>query len=315
MEELKKDDLKRLTTHSLRDRKSLIKRQDFGMPLNSDSTVGNFLEKLPKSYMAKDLIRVAKQMSICRNEKRTIHYSVGSHVIKNGLSPYLLDLMERKYVTALSFNGSAIIHDFEIAFIGSTSEDVDEGIGEGKFGLARETAQSLSEATGIGVTNGLGLGKSIGKWILENTAHPEDSLLAQAVVKGIPATVHVAIGTDIIHIHPEFDAEKTALGSYRDFLTFASSVRQLEGGIILNIGSAVILPEIFLKALSMVRNLGGRVDSFWAVNFDFIRQYRPNRNVLERPTKGGGVAVEIVGPHELLIPLLHAAILHYEQKN
>jgi len=230
-------------------------------------------------------------------------------VIKNGLSPYLIDLMKEGFVSAISFNGSAPIHDFEISFVGATSEDVDAALGEGKFGLAKETAEFINMATVKGVAEGWGLGRSVGERIRRECPNPNDSLLATAAELGIPATVHLAVGTDIIHIHPSFDPQAAGLGSYRDFLTFASSIANLEDGIYLNIGSAVILPEIFLKALSLVRNLGHVVDKFCAVNVDFIRHYRPRRNVLDRPTSKGGEAIEIIGPHELILPLLHAMVI------
>lgn len=309
MKELSKEHLKQIQTYSLKDRKSIANRKDFGSPACITDSLNKFLQRLPNIYMAKDLRRVTTQMRICRDGKKVLHFALGSHVIKNGLSLYLLDLMKKGFVTTLSFNGSALIHDLEIALVGATSEDVDEGLWDGKFGVAKETAQIIAEATYNGVEQGMGLGKSVGTWILKEAAHGEDSLLAQAVALDIPATVHVAIGTDIVHIHPDFDPEKTALGSYRDFLAFASSVANLEGGMYFNVGSAVILPEVFLKALSLVRNLGNRVENFWAVNLDFIRQYRPGRNVLERPTQKGGQAIELIGPHEILIPLLHAAVV------
>jgi len=309
------EDLRKIRTYDLYSRKSLASRQDFGIPSRPDTSLTQFLSQLPKTYIAKDLLRVASQINQCRKDKKVLHFSMGSHVLKNGLNPYLIDLMKRGYVTTLSFNGSALIHDFEIALVGATSEDVDASIGTGQFGVARQTAEQLNEATVRGVDKGLGLGRAVGEWILENTPHPEDSLLAQAIEYGVDATVHVAVGTDIIHIHPNFDAAKAAKGSYRDFLTFASSVANLEGGMYFNVGSAVILPEIFLKAVSLVRNLGHIVENFWAVNLDFMRHYRPRRNVLERPTQKGGQAVEIVGPHELIIPLLHGAVITRERQN
>lgn len=303
-----REDLKRIQTYSLTGRKSLASSKDFGSPLPKGASLEAFLDNLPNIYMAKDLKRVATKIRECGEQKKTIHLAMGSHVIKNGLAPYLLDLMRRGLVTALSFNGSALVHDFEIAFQGATSEDVDAALGSGMFGVAKETAENVIGAIGS-ATGEMGLGRAMGEWILKKTSYPEQSLLAEAARLNIPATVHLAIGTDIIHIHPGFDAAKASALSYQDFLLFASSIAALEDGIYLNIGSAVILPEVFLKAVSLVRNLGFTVEKFWAVNLDFIRQYRPRRNVLERPTKQGGQAIELIGPHELLIPLLHAAIM------
>ncbi len=255
--------------------------------------------------MASSLLSVAQQMRVTVENGGHIHFSLGSHVIKNGLSRYLIDWMERQFIKTISFNGSAIIHDFELAYCGHTSENVDEAIDKGNFGLAEETAEFIHGA--IKKAPGVGLGEAIGKSILQNTPHPEDSVLAAAARLQIPATVHVAIGTDITHIHPTFSPELTARASYIDFMQFIASVSRLEKGMYFNIGSAVILPEVFLKALSVARNLGHLVENFWAINLDFIRQYRPRRNVLERPTQLGGKAIEIIGPHEILIPLLHAA--------
>ncbi|MBI4404379.1 MAG: hypothetical protein HY537_09475 [Deltaproteobacteria bacterium] len=305
---LTRDDLKNIKSYSLKERKSLVTRKEFGSPVPSDATVAAFLQALPKTYMAKDLLAVAGRIRQCKEQKKNIHFALGSHVIKNGLSPYLQQLMKEGFITALSFNGSALVHDFEIAFIGATSEDVDSSLGEGKFGLAKETAESLNRAVVDGFSSGMGLGKIVGQYIADRCPHAQDSLLAQAFKLGIPATIHIAVGTDITHIHPSFDPAKTAEASYRDFLLFASLVSDLEDGIYVNVGSAVILPEIFLKAISLARNLGHKAENFWAVNLDFIRHYRPRRNVLERPTAKGGRAIEIVGPHELLIPLLQAAI-------
>ena len=309
MKRITEEDLKRVQTYPLAGRKSIATRESFSRPVSGEASLKQFLESLPRIYMAKDLLRVAERLRECRDAGKPAHFAMGSHVIKNGLGPILQDLMKRKLVGALSFNGSALVHDFEIAYQGATSEDVDTALGEGKFGLARETAENLNDAISAGAARGLGLGRCVGEWIQTHCPHPEDSLLALGARLGIPTTVHIAVGTDIFHIHPGFDAGKAGEASYRDFLEFAGSVADLEGGMYLNIGSAVILPEVFLKALSLVRNLGHRVERFTAVNLDFIRQYRPRRNVLERPTQAGGEAIEIVGPHEILLPLLHAAVV------
>lgn len=307
--EFTQETLKKVKTYALESRKSLVTKADFGSPGLPTVSLDVFLKSLPKIYMARDLMRVAKEIQRAKKENKVCHFSLGSHTIKNGLGPYILDLMKKGFITALSFNGSALVHDFELAYIGSTSEDVDEQIGEGKFGLAKETAENINRATQEGVSTGKGLGESLGAWIAAHTPHPEDSLLATAVKLKIPATVHIAIGTDIIHIHPSFSPSHAADGSYRDFLKFTASISELQDGIYLNIGSAVILPEVFLKAISLARNLGHTVDRFFAVNIDFIRHYRTRRNVLDRPTQKGGEAIELIGPHEILIPLLHGAIL------
>lgn len=284
-------------------------REAMGSPVGSQDTIEALLRSLPKSYMATSLLEVAREIQAAKARSGRIHFSLGSHVIKNGLSRYFVDWMEKGMIQAISFNGSALIHDFELAYCGHTSENVDASIDHGQFGVARETATHIFEA--ISKSSGAGLGEAVGQYILKNTPYAKDSLLAQAARLGIPATVHVAIGTDILHMHPGFHPEKTARASYDDFLKFITSVSKLEGGMYFNVGSAVILPEVFLKAVSVARNLGHSVEKFWAINLDFIRQYRPRRNVLERPTKKGGTSVEIIGPHEILIPLLHAASLSH----
>ena len=305
-------DLKKLKTYTLRDRSSLANRADMGTPLNSSSvSVDDFFRSLPRSMMATDLLRVAEHMQKVRSDGKQIHISVGSHVIKNGLSRYLIDWMKRGFIQTISFNGSALIHDFELAYAGHTSENVDAGIDAGTFGVPEETNVFIHQAILDG--KGIGLGATVGRAILK-APFAIDSVLAQAYTLKIPATVHVAIGTDIIHLHPNFNAEVTAKESLVDFHQFVRSISKLEGGMYFNIGSAVILPEVFLKAVTLVRNLGYTVENFWAVNLDFIRQYRPRRNVLERPTQKGGQAIELIGPHELLIPLLHAASLHKFEK-
>lgn len=298
-------DLAKIRTYSLKERRSISSREAMGSPVGSGDSIETLLKSLPKSYMAASLLEVAREMQATKARSARIHFSLGSHVIKNGLSRYFIDWMEKGMIQAISFNGSAIIHDFELAYCGHTSENVDASIDSGQFGLARETATNIFEA--ISKSSGVGLAEAVGQYILKNTPYANDSLLAQAALLGIPATVHVAIGTDILHMHPGFDPEKTARASYNDFLKFIASVSKLEGGMYFNVGSAVILPEVFLKAVSVARNLGHSVEKFWAINIDFIRQYRPRRNVLERPTKKGGRAIEIIGPHEILIPLLHAA--------
>jgi hypothetical protein len=210
----------------------------------------------------------------------------------------------------LSLNGAGVVHDSELAMVGRTSEDVDRELGCGTFGMARETAEFLNRAVSQGASRGLGLGRAVGEALLqEGFPHLESSLLATAAREGIPATVHVAIGTDIIHLHPSLDPEATGRATYRDFQTFCSVVQTLEGGVFLNIGSAVILPEIFLKAVTLVRNLGWPLKQITTVNFDFIRHCRPATNVVRRPTLEGGRGYYLIGHHELMIPLLAAAVL------
>jgi hypothetical protein len=242
---------------------------------------------------------------------------LGGHVIKCGLAPVLLDLMQRGFVTAFALNGSAAIHDFEIALAGHTSEDVEAVLPDGRFGAAEETGREMNRAIAEGDREGLGMGEALGKWLdRAETAHQADSLLLQAYRHATPVTVHVAIGTDTPHTHPAADPAAIGSTSHRDFRLFAACVTDLDaGGVYLNVGSAVVMPEVFLKAVSAVRNLGHPLAGFTTANFDFLQHYRPRVNVVERPHKGGaGVSLPtggyaITGHHELMIPLLAAALI------
>jgi len=231
-------------------------------------------------------------------------------VIKTGLGPILIDLMERGFVSALATNGAGIIHDFELAIAGSTSEDVDEALGPGRFGMAEETGELLNAAINDGVMQGLGLGQSVARRLRElSPAQAHLSVLAAADRLQIPITVHVAIGTDIIHMHPRASGAALGEGSLRDFRYFVSSVARLAGGVYLNCGSAVVLPEVFLKAVAIARNQGTSLDGLTTVNLDFTRLYRPQTNVVARPVLGIGKGYSLVGHHEIMIPLLAAALV------
>ena len=235
---------------------------------------------------------------------------MGAHVIKVGLSPVIIDLMEQGIIHAVALNGACIVHDFEIAFAGMTSEDVDAELSKGTFGMAEETGKYLNNAIKKGVKKGWGIGKSVGEMI-ENSNYPYKklSILAAGARLGIPVTVHVGVGTDIIHLHTQMDGKATGEGSYRDFKLFAGVVSKLDEGVYLNIGSAVILPEVFLKAITLVRNLGYAVQNITTVNMDFIQHYRPLTNVVRRPTRDGtGKGYTLTGHHEIMVPLLSAAI-------
>ena len=233
-----------------------------------------------------------------------------AHVIKTGLSPVLIDLMERGFVSAIATNGAGVIHDFEIALSGATSEDVDAALGAGQFGMADETGRLLNGAINAGVAAGLGIGQAVGRFLCEHhPQHERASVVASAFRLGIPVTVHVAIGTDIIHMHPAASGAALGEGSLRDFRYFASNVSKLDHGVYLNCGSAVVLPEVFLKAVSLARNRGCSLEGLTTVTFDFARLYRPQVNVVSRPTAGIGRGYYLVGHHELLIPLLAAAVV------
>jgi len=248
-----------------------------------------------------------------RARRRPIVWALGAHVIKVGLSPVLIDLMERGLVSGIALNGAGIVHDFELAVAGATSEDVEAGLGKGEFGMARETGAELARAVREGERDSLGLGASVGRYLAERRPRPrhlELSLLAAAWRLGLPATVHVAIGTDIVHVHPAFDPAALGRATHLDFRLLAAEVARLGGGgVYLNVGSAVVLPEVFLKALTLARNLGHPVRGFSTANLDFIQSYRPGTNVVERPVAGHGRGFRLTGHHEILVPLVAALLV------
>ncbi len=303
-------DLTGLNTYSLFDRPSKVSVSDFAAPLSAGITVRRFIECLPRQLAAEDLRKIASAVASAVRDKRKVLVSMGAHVIKVGLNPVLIDLMEQGIISGIAVNGACIIHDTETAMAGKTSEDVGAVLGDGSFGAARETGEFLNDAIRQAAETGRGLGQTVGVRLLEeNFPYNNVSLLAQAARMEIPVTVHVAVGTDIIHIHPSVDGAATGKASHHDFRLFASLVKELNHGVLLNIGSAVIMPEVFLKALTLVRNLGYEVSHLTTANFDFIRQYRPLTNVVNRPTMEGGTGYNITGHHEIMIPLLAAAIL------
>jgi hypothetical protein len=303
-------DLNRVRTHDLGSAGRLVSRKRLASPLSAGASFSEFLESFPDLLAARDLRTVADRLVKARRERRTVILGLGAHNVKCGLTPVYVDLMKRGIVTLLALNGGAVIHDFEMAMAGMTSEDVARGLEEGTFGMARETGTLLNEGISRGVKEGLGLGASVGQLLLDVGApHPELSLTATARRLGIPVTVHVALGTDIIHMHPSASGADIGQGSHLDFRLFCSAVAGLRGGAYLNIGSAVILPEVFLKALALARNTGAVLAPFLTASFDFIRHYRPETNVLARPRALGAESVGIVGHHEIMIPLLAAAVV------
>jgi len=310
IKEIPRSALKGLKTYSLKERKSKVSMEDFARPWTPGNPFGFFLETLPNLLAAKDFRSAVSKILTARKAGKTIHWAMGAHVIKVGLNPILIGLMKQGFISALSLNGAGIIHDTELAMVGRTSEDVDRELGKGTFGMSRDTAQFLNRSIKKGAGKGLGLGESVGNALLRSKfPFLSQSLLATARQLGLPVTVHVAIGTDIIHIHPSMDAKATGQTTHKDFQTFCSVVRSLENGVFLNIGSAVILPEVFLKAVTLVRNLGYPLSRFTTVNMDFIRHYRPSTNVIHRPTLEGGQGYYLIGHHELMVPLLAAALL------
>jgi hypothetical protein len=308
-------DLSGIHTYPLESRPGKTRVEDFAKPYQSGLGMTGFLDSLPSILAAQDFRAVVAAMSAARASGRGIVWGFGAHVIKTGLSPVLIDLMERGFVSALATNGAGIIHDFEIALSGATSEDVEAAIGTGQFGMADETGRLLNGAINEGVAAGLGLGQAVGKYLCEkHPRHEQSSVAASAFRLGIPLTAHVALGTDIIHMHPAASGSALGEGSLRDFRFFTSNVARLERGVYLNCGSAVVLPEVFLKAVSLARNRGCRLDGLTTVTLDFAKLYRPQMNVVSRPTAGIGRGYYLVGHHELLIPLLAAALVESSEK-
>lgn len=309
-DKIKPIDLSGVSTYSLADRKSKVNANDFAKIWQKGSSLADFLENLPAILAGRDLKAVISAIVRAKQDKRRVIFGMGAHVIKVGLSPVVIDLMERGVISAVAMNGAGIIHDVEVALIGRTSEDVAEALEDGSFGMARETCAFLSGAVADGNSSTVGLGQAVGRTILKKKApFSGRSILAAGARLGIPVTVHVAIGTDIIHMHPTFDPRKTGAATHLDFRRFAAMVAGLEKGVYLNVGSAVILPEIFLKATTLVRNLGYPLGDFTTVNLDFIKHYRPLTNVVARPTSRGGSGINLVGHHEILLPLIAAGVI------
>ncbi len=304
-------DLSGIRTYPLKSRPSKARVEDFGRPVDAGATIGAFLDSLPNTLGAADLKSVAKAIAAAAARDGGVVWGIGAHVIKTGLGPILIDLMERGFVSALATNGAAVIHDFEIALAGATSEDVDQTLGAGTFGMADETGRLLNAAINDGVARGMGIGRSVATYLHERSPqYARSSVLAAAGRLGVPVTVHVAVGTDIIHMHPAASGAAIGDGSLRDFRQFVANVARLERGVFLNCGSAVVLPEVFLKAVSIARNQGHALAELTTVNMDFIRGYRPQTNVVARPTAGtAGHGYSLIGHHEIMIPLLAAAIL------
>jgi deoxyhypusine synthase len=304
-------DISKLSTYPLAARQSKVTTEDFAKPMADSASVHDFLDSLPNILAARDLRQLAAFVRQAKQQQRPIIVGLGGHVIKTGLAPVLIDLMKRGFITSLVLNGSAVIHDFEIALVGATSEDVDATLGSGTFGMAEETGTLINEAINAGAGDGLGMGESVARALHSMLPpHADKSLLCASYEMNIPLTVHVAIGTDIIHMHRNADGASLGKTTLQDFRLLCSIVRQLNnGGVYLNLGSAVILPEVFLKTVTVVRNLGYELKDFTTANFDFIQQYRPLTNVVKRPVAGVGRGFSFTGHHEIMIPLLAAMVL------
>ena len=304
-------DLRGVRTYALASRASKVAIADFARPHRPGASMVEWLDSLPGILAGSTLRALVRDVERARVRQKPILWGIGAHVIKTGLSPILIDLMERGLITGLAMNGAGVVHDFEIAVAGRTSEEVADTLGAGAFGMARETGEEINRAITRGVARGLGIGGAVGSYLVRRRPpHVELSLLAAAWRLGLPATVHVAIGTDIVHMHPACDPAAVGRGSHLDFRAFAAQVARLGGGgVYLNVGSAVVLPEVFLKAVTLARNLKHKLDDFATANLDFIQSYRPNVNVVERPTRGTGRGYRLTGHHELLVPLLAAALV------
>ncbi len=302
-----------LKTVGLAERGGKVKTADFASAYSSGSGIAGWLDSLPRILAGDSFRAVVDALAAARERRRAIIWGLGGHVIKCGLAPVLADLMRRGYATAFAMNGSAAIHDFEIALAGHTSEDVEAVLPDGRFGSAEETGREMNRAISAGCLEELGMGEALGSR-LELIGSPQFagcSLLLQAYRQGIPVTVHVAVGTDTPHTHPAAEGAAIGEASHRDFRLLCSCIRGLDdGGVYLNVGSAVVLPEVFLKAVSAVRNLGYPLAGFTTANFDFFQHYRPRVNVVERPhARAGGAGYAITGHHELMVPLLAAALV------
>ncbi len=312
-------ELDHVRTYPLKSRPSKVSVADFARVPHRGAKLSEWVNSLPRILAGSDFRAVVAALERAREKRKPIIWGLGGHVIKVGLGPVLIDLLKRGYVTAAALNGAALIHDFEVALVGATSEDVPAGLGRGRFGMAEETGRYINDAIKSGDERGIGIGEAVGAFLnrYRGARFRKWSLVAAAYQRAVPVTVHQAIGTDIIHNHPALDARALGAASHRDFLLLAALVRRLEGGgVYLNVGSAVVLPEVFLKCVSLAANLGHRLRGITTVNMDFIQHYRPSQNVVLRPTAAAGGSkgrqashgYALTGHHELMVPLLAASL-------
>jgi len=303
--------INKVRRYSVKTRFSKVNLADFAKPPVKKTSFAKFFDTLPNILKAKDIRDITVSIVKARKEGKSVIFMCGAHVIKCGLNPVLIELMRKKIITCICLNGAGIIHDFELAFQGKTSEDVSENLKDGSFGMGQETADFINNAVKESVQEGAGLGYAVAKKISEaNLKHKNLSLLYNAYKYKIPVCVFVGIGTDIIHQHPSFNAGLTAEGSIRDFYLLTDNIDNLNsGGVVLNFGSAVMMPEVFLKALNLSRNLGSKVKDFMTANFDMIYHYRPYQNVCQRPVSSGGKGYYVIGHHEIMLPLLAQAVI------
>jgi deoxyhypusine synthase len=303
-------DFSKVRTYPVIKRFSKVEAALLGRKIKKGATLRSFLRGLPEILAAQQLKIIARKIAECRRKDKTILLGMGAHPIKVGLSPLIIDFMERGIIHAIALNGAGVIHDFELAYMGETSEDVAAALKDGSFGMAEETGAFINAAISEGARNRLGVGAAVGAAIVNHRLpHRRLSILATAARLEIPVTSHIAIGTDIIHMHPKADGRALGECSLRDFHTLTSVVAALDSGVYLNFGSAVVLPEVFLKAVSLARNLGNPVQDLTTVNLDFLQHYRPLTNVVHRPTLGSGKGYHLTGHMEIMVPLLFAAVL------
>jgi hypothetical protein len=303
---MKPFDLNGLKTYDLDSRPSKVFIEDLGQPMPANATVADWLESLPRQLAGNALRGVRDHLCRAYENGHTVVIALGGHVIKTGCAPYLIDWIDRGVVKAVAMNGAAAIHDFELALAGKTSEDVAASLHAGKFGMARETADAFAVAARAGAENDLGLGAALGRYMeQQHCPYADGSLVLAAYRAGIPCTIHVALGTDIVHMHPHVSGAALGEASMLDFRRLCSVVAGMNKGVWMNLGSAVVLPEVFLKAVSVVRNFGHNLEGLVTVNVDKESHYRSTVNVLRRPADEG---IELTGHHEILLPLLHAAV-------
>lgn len=315
MKKYKEVDLSKIRRYSIKDRKSKVDLGNLAKTADPKSSLAKFLDSLPRTLKVNELLLLSQAVGKARSRGRPVIVMMGAHPIKCGLSPVLIDLIAQGYITHLATNGAGAIHDYEMAFWGKTSEDVARGLEDGSFGMARETADGINGIIKAASLCQIGYGQALGKYITGVKArYHKLSLMAACTDHNIPFTVHAAVGTDIINQHPSYDGAAAGDCSSRDFRILAQSVTKLSGGVVINLGSTVIMPEVFLKALTVARNLGHNVKDFTTANFDMIQHYRPNVNVVSRPVLSGGRGYSFTGHHEIMLPLL-AALIKQQNKN
>jgi len=303
-------DFSKVRTYPVTKRFSKVQTSLLGKKITKGASLRSFIRSLPNILAAQNFKLIAAKIAECHRKNKTVLLGMGAHPIKVGLSPLIIDFMERGIIDALALNGAGVIHDFELAYMGETSEDVAASLKDGSFGMAEETGRFINAAINDGAREDLGVGAAVGKAIVKNhLPYRRLSILATASRLEIPVTCHIAIGTDIIHMHPKADGKALGDCSLRDFRTLTSIVATLGGGIYLNFGSAVILPEVFLKAVSVARNLGHPLENLTTVNLDFLQHYRPLTNVVNRPTLQSGKGYHLTGHMEIMVPLLFGAVL------